>query len=62
MDWVTYMLLEICITLASGLAAFLIFVYYVRKGQFDASEEVKYQIFHEDEPLEKESESPGDRH
>lgn len=43
------MLLEICITLAFGLSAFLVFIYYVRKEQFDSSEEVKYQIFHDDD-------------
>lgn len=43
------MLVEILMTLAFGIAAFLIFVYYVRKGQFDSSEEVKYQMFHDDE-------------
>ena len=42
------MLLEILITLAFGLSAFLIFVYYVKKGQFDSSEEVKYQMFHDE--------------
>lgn len=46
------MLIEILLTLSFGLAAFFIFVYYVRKGQFDASEEVKYQMFHDDEHKE----------
>lgn len=46
------MLVEILLTLCFGLAAFFIFIYYVRKGQFDASEEVKYQIFHDDEHKE----------
>lgn len=50
------MLLEIVFTIAFGLAALGIFAYYVRKGQFDASEEVKYQIFHDDAPAEKKEE------
>lgn len=47
------MLLEIVFTITFGLAALCIFAYYVRTGQFDASEEVKYQIFHDDVPPEK---------
>lgn len=36
-------------TLTVALAAGLIFLYYLRKGQFEDIEEVKYQLFREDE-------------
>lgn len=32
-----------------GVAGFLVYLYYLRKGQFDSSEDVKYQMFREDE-------------
>lgn len=32
-------------TLFAGLASFLVFLIYFFKGQFDHSEDVKYQIF-----------------
>ena len=43
------MLWSIAFTLAMGLSAFLVYLYYLRKGQFENLEEVKYQIFHEEE-------------
>lgn len=43
----------IIITLATTILASLVglgfFIYYMKKGQFDESEEVKYQLFHDDE-------------
>jgi hypothetical protein len=32
-----------------GIAALVVYLYYLRKGQFDRSEEVKYIVFREDE-------------
>lgn len=36
-------------TFSFALAGMLIYIYYLRKGQFDDSEEVKYQMFREEE-------------
>lgn len=36
-------------SLILGLAGIGIYVYYLRKGQFDDPEDVKYQMFREDE-------------
>jgi hypothetical protein len=36
-------------TFSFALAGMLIYIYYLRKGQFDNSEEVKYQMFREEE-------------
>lgn len=41
----TYIILSI----ASGIAGVLTYVYYLRKGQFNDQEEVKYQLFREEE-------------
>ncbi len=34
---------------ALGLAGLLIYVYYMRKGQFDDPEDVKYQMFRDED-------------
>jgi len=39
----------ILLTLASGLSAFFVFLLFLRQGQFEDCEEVKYQLFHEEE-------------
>lgn len=36
-------------SLALGLAGVVIYIYYLRKGQFDDPEDVKYQMFRDDE-------------
>lgn len=36
-------------TFALGLAGMLIYVYYLRKGQFDDPEDVKYQLFRDND-------------
>lgn len=36
-------------TLAMGLAGIVVYIYYLRKGQFDDPEDVKYQMFREDD-------------
>lgn len=36
-------------TFSFALAGMIIYIYYLRKGQFDDSEDVKYQMFREDE-------------
>lgn len=43
------MLIEIAVTSLAGLAGLLVFVYFLRKGQFEDHEEVKYQLFHHDD-------------
>lgn len=37
-------------SLASALCGLGIYVYYLKKGQFDDDENVKYQLFREDNP------------
>ncbi|MBA3958571.1 MAG: cbb3-type cytochrome oxidase assembly protein [Parachlamydiaceae bacterium] len=32
-----------------AIAGVMLYIYYLRKGQFEDSEDVKYQIFREDE-------------
>lgn len=39
------MLWMIVSSIALGLAALLVYIYYLKKGQFEDSEDVKYQIF-----------------
>ncbi len=36
-------------TIAMALAGVLIYIYYLRKGQFDDPEDVKYQMFRDEE-------------
>ncbi|MGK5594553.1 MAG: cbb3-type cytochrome oxidase assembly protein CcoS [Parachlamydiaceae bacterium] len=36
-------------SIAMGLASLIIYFYYMRKGQFEDAEDVKYQIFREKE-------------
>lgn len=36
-------------SLALGIAGLLVYLYYQRKGQFDDLEDVKYQMFREEE-------------
>lgn len=36
-------------SLALGLASLLVYVYYLNKGQFEDPEDVKYQMFREEE-------------
>lgn len=43
------MLIYISLSIASGIAGVFIYVYYLRKGQFNDQEEVKYQIFRDEE-------------
>ncbi len=37
-------------SLLAALVGLAIYIYYLRKGQFDDPESVKYQIFREDNP------------
>jgi hypothetical protein len=37
-------------SIAAALGGLLLYVYYLKQGQFDENEEVKYQIFREDNP------------
>ncbi len=43
------MIITLCSTLLMGLAGFFGYFYYLRKGQFEDSEDVKYQMFREDD-------------
>lgn len=36
-------------SLAMGLAGIAIYIYYLRKGQFEDPEDVKYQMFRDEE-------------
>ena len=37
-------------SLAAALGGLGIYVYYLRKGQFEDDEDVKYQMFRDDDP------------
>lgn len=37
-------------SLITGLGGLIVYIYYMRKGQFDDPEDVKYQLFRDDEP------------
>lgn len=43
------MLWLIVSTIAFGLSGMLMYIYYLRKGQFDDPEDVKYQLFRDQE-------------
>lgn len=48
LDWLK-MFWYIASSLALGLAGLLIYLHYQRKGQFDDVEDVKYQMFRDEE-------------
>ncbi len=37
-------------TIIAALAGLMVYIYYLKKGQFDDSESVKYQLFREEDP------------
>lgn len=39
----------IALSIATGLAGIALYIYFLRKGQFEDVEEVKYQLFREEE-------------
>lgn len=43
------MLWYIVSSIAMGLGGVMIYIYYLRQGQFDDPEDVKYQLFREEE-------------
>lgn len=43
------MIWMIASSIALGLAGLLVFIHYLKKGQFEDPEDVKYQMFREDE-------------
>lgn len=43
------MLLYLITTFSFALTGMLIYIYYLRKGQFDDFEDVKYQMFRDEE-------------
>lgn len=46
------MLVYILISIAFGVAGIFIYTYFYNKGQFDDLEDIKYQIFREEEKKE----------
>ena len=42
------MLIDLFLTLAAGYAVLLVFLFYWRKGQFDDAEDIKYQMFRDE--------------
>ena len=36
-------------TICFALSSITVYLYFLKKGQFEESEEVKYQLFHDDE-------------
>lgn len=43
-------------SLLLGFGALGVYVYFLRRGQFEGSEDVKYQMFRDDEKVENEEE------
>lgn len=43
------MVLFLSATLSFALAGMLVYIYYLRKGQFEDPEDVKYQMFRDEE-------------
>lgn len=43
----------VCSSIIFGLGGFALFFYYYRKGQFDDVEDIKYQMFREDNSRKK---------
>lgn len=41
--------LTILITLLAGFAGLALYLYFWKQGQFEDSEEAKYQLFHQDD-------------
>lgn len=37
-------------SIVAALAGLLVYIYFLRRGQFDDPESVKYQLFREDNP------------
>ena len=47
------MIWEILATLATSATSIAIFVYFMKKGQFDNIEDIKYQMFRDEQPDNK---------
>jgi nitrogen fixation-related uncharacterized protein len=47
------MLWYISSSLALGFSALLVYLYYWKKGQFEEGEDVKYQMFRNDDDFEE---------
>lgn len=43
------MIWYIASSIALGLAGLIVYIYFLRKGQFDDAEDVKYQLFRDEE-------------
>lgn len=37
-------------SLLAALAGLFVYIYFLKKGQFEDAEEIKYQLFHEENP------------
>lgn len=46
-DWMIFW--TISGTLVASLLSLVVYIYYLKNGQFEDEEETKYQLFHEDE-------------
>jgi cbb3-type cytochrome oxidase maturation protein len=47
---VFYMMWYLASCLVLGLMGFAIYLYYLKQGQFDDVEDIKYQMFRDEEP------------
>ncbi|SCA64247.1 Uncharacterized protein SCG7086_DA_00020 [Chlamydiales bacterium SCGC AG-110-P3] len=47
------MLWALASTLLMGLAGLIVLVFYMRRGQFDDMEDIKYQMFRQDNDPER---------
>ena len=47
LDWVKFMVWYMLSTILMALGGIVVYIYYLRKGQFDDIEDVKYQMFRE---------------
>lgn len=50
LDWLTLMFWMVMGSIVAALGGLGLYVYFLRKGQFEDDEAVKYQIFREDNP------------
>jgi len=49
-DWM--IIITLIGTLLAGLGAIAVYIYYLRKGQFEDVEDIKYQLFRDEENRE----------
>lgn len=49
LDWIIIMFWSLFSTIAMALLGVIVYIYYLQKGQFDDPEDVKYQMFREED-------------